>query len=69
MNDSFELVLENIVVKWKENIEIEMETISFGRSFMKHDEKKTHISSIFSSKLCTIDSSLIRNYLKWALTI
>ena len=39
MKDSFSHVSENIVEKWKDSTAIEIETISVGRSFMKHHQK------------------------------
>ena len=36
MKDSFSHVLDNAVDKWNENSDIELETISLGRSFYKH---------------------------------
>ena len=39
MKDSFEHVLDNTMAKWKDNMEINVETISVGRSFMKHHMK------------------------------
>ena len=36
MKDSFEHGLDNVADKGKENMDIELETISLGHSFIKH---------------------------------
>ena len=48
IKDSNEMVLNNIVNKWTEKSELEMESISVSRSFIKHHSvyKDTHLKYI-----------------------
>ena len=39
MKDSFDYVLHNIVDKYKGNIDVELKTISIGRSFTRNHMK------------------------------
>ena len=69
MKNSFEHVLDNIVAKGKENTEIEIETISLGRSFMKHPPNVViHVLSTFCSVHYAKCFIAMKN-IKWVLKI
>ena len=63
---SFKHVLENTIVKWKDNEEVEIEAISLGRSFMTNHIKYKDTYLKYSSELYITDSLQMRNYSKWA---
>ena len=68
MKDSHEHALDNIVTKWKETMDTEMETIRLGRSFMKPHlkYKDTYLKYIQFRTLHNISYTNV-NSLKWEL--